>query len=81
MPLHVTTGARQIEIIDIPLKTKAKPCLQDGMGDTALHKAIYGSYNGFRKAIIEKLLQVGAPVLKLQTYLLSVPPLSYYPTK
>jgi ankyrin repeat protein len=59
-PLHVAAGARQIEMIDILLKAEAKVNLQDAMGDTALHKAVYGSYNGSHKATIEKLLQAGA---------------------
>jgi uncharacterized protein len=56
----VAAGARQIEMIDILLKAEAKINLQDGMGDTPLHKAVYGSYNGSYKATIERLLQAGA---------------------
>lgn len=59
-PLHVAAGARQIEMIDILLKAEAKVNLQDGMGDTPLHKAVYGSYSGSHKTTIERLLQAGA---------------------
>lgn len=59
-PLHVAAGAKQIEMIDILLKAEAKVNLQDGMGDTPLHKAVYGSYSGSHKTTIEKLLQAGA---------------------
>lgn len=59
-PLHVAAGHGHTEIIDILIKAEAKVNLQDAMGDTPLHKAVYGSYDGSRKATVEALLQAGA---------------------
>jgi ankyrin repeat protein len=64
-PLHIAAAHGHIEIIEILCRAEAKVNLQDKLGDTPLHAAIYAAYHPSLKATIAALLKLGAdPTIK-----------------
>lgn len=61
-PLHMTpySESRQLEVVDVLLESDADVDLSSNLGDTALHRAIFRSFNHRPNKIYERLLQKGA---------------------
>lgn len=61
-PLHMApySESRNLEVVDVLLESDADVDLSSNLGDTALHRAIFRSFNHRPNKIYESLLQKGA---------------------
>lgn len=63
-PLHMApySESRNLEVVDVLLEGNADVDLSSNLGDTALHRAIFQSFNHRPNKIYERLLQKGARI-------------------